>query len=86
MNLHLRIGLLSLLLVGFGIVTLRVETPEEWSSSAGACMAASALSSRSASALSGAFVSVHDPEAPGKSVWHPTPARSIAKNWLPRRV
>jgi FmdE, Molybdenum formylmethanofuran dehydrogenase operon len=30
MNLHLRIGLLSLLLVGCGITTLRAETPEEW--------------------------------------------------------
>jgi hypothetical protein len=30
MNLHLRIGLLSLLLVGCGIVSLRAETPEEW--------------------------------------------------------
>jgi len=30
MNSHLRIGLLSLLLVGFGIVTLRAETPEDW--------------------------------------------------------
>jgi formylmethanofuran dehydrogenase subunit E len=30
MNLHLRIGLLSLLLVGCGIVTLHAETPEEW--------------------------------------------------------
>jgi hypothetical protein len=30
MNLHFRIGLLSLLLVGCGIVTLRAETPEEW--------------------------------------------------------
>jgi hypothetical protein len=29
MNLHLRIGLLSLLLAGCGIVTLRAETPEE---------------------------------------------------------
>jgi FmdE, Molybdenum formylmethanofuran dehydrogenase operon len=30
MNLRLRIGLLSLLLVGCGITTLRAETPEEW--------------------------------------------------------
>jgi FmdE, Molybdenum formylmethanofuran dehydrogenase operon len=30
MNLHLRIGLLSLLLVVCGITTLRAETPEEW--------------------------------------------------------
>ena len=30
MNLHFRIGLLSFLLVGCGIVTLRAETPEEW--------------------------------------------------------
>ena len=30
MNLHFRIGLLSLLLAGCGIVTLRAETPEEW--------------------------------------------------------
>jgi formylmethanofuran dehydrogenase subunit E len=30
MNLHLRIGLLPLLLVACGITTLRAETPEEW--------------------------------------------------------
>jgi formylmethanofuran dehydrogenase subunit E len=30
MNLHLRIGLLSILLVGCAIVTVRAETPEEW--------------------------------------------------------
>jgi formylmethanofuran dehydrogenase subunit E len=30
MNLHFQIGLLSLLLAGCGIVTLRAETPEEW--------------------------------------------------------
>jgi hypothetical protein len=30
MNLHLRIGLLSILLVGCVIVTVRAETPEEW--------------------------------------------------------
>jgi hypothetical protein len=30
MNLHLRIGLLSLFLVACGITTLRAETPEEW--------------------------------------------------------
>jgi formylmethanofuran dehydrogenase subunit E len=30
MNLHLRIGLLALLLVGYGIVPVRAETPEEW--------------------------------------------------------
>jgi hypothetical protein len=30
MNLHLRIGLLSVLLVGCAIVTVRAETPEEW--------------------------------------------------------
>jgi len=72
MNLHLRIGLLSLLLVGFGIVTLRARRRQRnGSSSAGACMAASALSSRSASALSGAFVSVHDPELPGNPLGTP---------------
>jgi formylmethanofuran dehydrogenase subunit E len=30
MNMHLRIVLLSLLLVVGGIVTVRAETPEEW--------------------------------------------------------
>jgi formylmethanofuran dehydrogenase subunit E len=30
MNLHLRIGLFPLLLVAWGITTLRAETPEEW--------------------------------------------------------
>ena len=30
MDLHLRIGLLGLVLVGYGIVPVRAETPEEW--------------------------------------------------------